>query len=219
MEGTIGVAWIGSSSELARLAAASTTGRRMLTVATFNDLSGALAHNAAWNAQVCIVEEDLLPRHGLGLVNGLRATQADLRFLLLGDHAHMPRVHAALIAGVDGLLPYNARPADLHGAIRTVAGGDVSIPASILTTWVQHLRGLHAPPADGLSAREQEVLHLLAQGLTYKGIGEQLHISAFTVKNHVHRILAKLGVRTRMEAVRRFLHYRHGEAVGGRSRL
>lgn len=219
MEGTISVAWIGSSTELARLAAPSAMGRRMRMVAKFDDLSGALAHNGAWNAQVCILEETLLPSHGLGLVNGLRATQADLRFLLLGDHAHMPRVHAALIAGVDGLLPYNARPADLHGAIRTVAGGDVSIPAPILTAWVQHVRRLHAPLTNGLSAREQEVLHLLAQGLTYKAIGEDLHISAFTVKNHVHRILAKLGVRTRMEAVRRFLHYRHGEAVGGRSRL
>lgn len=113
-------------------------------------------------------------------------------------------LHGALDAGADGYLLKNLEPDQLRRAIRQVlAGGGALSPEITRRVMAAAARG--ARPAAGLSPREQEVLGELAHGATTAEIAATLHISPNTVKTYVRRILEKLDVSNRTEAVARAL--------------
>jgi DNA-binding NarL/FixJ family response regulator len=107
----------------------------------------------------------------------------------------------ALDAGARGVLLRETEPARLASALRAAASGLLVLDAG-LADWVLRRRS-ETPdaPMEDLTARESEVLALLAQGLTNKAIAARLGISDHTAKFHVNSILAKLGVGSRTEAV------------------
>lgn len=111
-------------------------------------------------------------------------------------------------AGADALLPARVPPDELARAVTGALAGSATVAASL--QWALH--GAFAPaagaprppgllPADALSAREQEVVALLAEGRTNREIAETLSVSLATVKTHLVRIYAKLGVRNRAGAL------------------
>ena len=112
-------------------------------------------------------------------------------------------------AGAAGFLLKNAPPSDLLAAIRTVHTGDAVIaPSATRRLLARVATGTDAtrPVADdsrlaSLTEREREVLELIARGLSNAEISGQLFLSETTVKTHVSRVLAKLGVRDRVQAV------------------
>jgi DNA-binding NarL/FixJ family response regulator len=114
---------------------------------------------------------------------------------------------AALRAGASGFLLKNAPPEELLAAIRTVAGGDAVVAPRITRRLLDRFAGQFvARPDDeprlaALTAREREVLLLVAQGLTNAEIANRLAISEATVKAHVGRILTKLDLRDRVQIV------------------
>ncbi len=120
-------------------------------------------------------------------------------------------VHDALAAGVRGLLPRDATASILAASISAAVRGLVVLdPELARGAWrsrdalAPSDSGLgQAPPVEELTARELEVLQLLAEGLPNKTIGHRLHISEHTAKYHVNAILGKLGAQTRTEAVAR----------------
>jgi DNA-binding NarL/FixJ family response regulator len=107
----------------------------------------------------------------------------------------------ALRAGARAALPYAATPAQIVAAIHAVAAGLAAIPASEMSLLVP--AAAPAPLAEPLTPREQDVLEMLAEGLSNKMIAYRLSMSAHTAKFHVNAILAKLGAGTRTEAVTR----------------
>jgi DNA-binding NarL/FixJ family response regulator len=111
-------------------------------------------------------------------------------------------VDACLRAGARGYLLKDAESLRLPEQILTVVEGHVALDpraADVLTNYLHH----YDPLPELLNMRELQVLRLIAQGLTNKEIGGQLHLSENTVKGYVKEILAKLGVRNRVEAVLR----------------
>ncbi|WP_353649053.1 response regulator transcription factor [Nakamurella sp. A5-74] len=117
-------------------------------------------------------------------------------------------VFAALRAGASGFLLKDARPEDLLGAIRSVAAGDSVVAPSatrrLIATVVDQLPGpdrASAARLDVLTAREREVLQLIAAGATNPEIAIQLYMAEATVKTHVGRLLSKLAVRDRVGLV------------------
>lgn len=117
---------------------------------------------------------------------------------------------AAIKAGASGFLLKNAPPADLLAAIRTVHTGDAVIAPSATRRLLSHVANGGAvtsspdpedPRLAALTDREREVLELIAQGLSNAEISASLYLSETTVKTHVRRVLAKLGVRDRVQAV------------------
>ena len=116
-------------------------------------------------------------------------------------------VYEALRAGAGGFLLKDASPARLAEAVRTVAAGEALLAPAVTRRLVE--RFVRRPPPggtrpaalDGLTDREQEVLVLIARGLSNGEIAGRLHLSEATVKTHVGRVLGKLGVRDRVGAV------------------
>lgn len=113
-------------------------------------------------------------------------------------------VHGALKAGARGFLLKDAGPPLLVQAIRAAAAGDALIAPSVTARLLQ--RFAEAPtgappvqPIEPLTAREEEVLLTVAQGLTNPEIADALHISLSTVKSHLASLMAKLGARNRVE--------------------
>ncbi|MCX4509265.1 response regulator transcription factor [Streptomyces sp. NBC_01619] len=118
-------------------------------------------------------------------------------------------VYEALRAGASGFLLKDAPPADLISAVRIVAAGEALLAPSVTRRLIADLVDKRpAPRKDraalrlgGLTPRETEVLELIARGLSNQEIAEHLVLAEQTVKTHIGRILAKLGLRDRAQAV------------------
>jgi DNA-binding NarL/FixJ family response regulator len=116
-------------------------------------------------------------------------------------------VYEALRAGADGFMLKDTPPSQLAEAVRTVAAGEALLAPAVTRRLIE--RYVSRPPSDAvkrerfaeLTDRELEVLQLLTQGLSNVEIGGQLFLSEATVKTHVTRVLSKLGVRDRVQAV------------------
>jgi DNA-binding NarL/FixJ family response regulator len=114
-------------------------------------------------------------------------------------------VYDALRAGASGFLLKDTPPEHLVDGIRTVAQGDALLAPSITRRLIEHYVRLAAPPirpaglAD-LTARERDVLILIAQGLSNTEISDRLHLSPATVKTHIAHLYRKLGARDRAQA-------------------
>lgn len=158
-------------------------------------------------------------------VDGVEATRrivdsgSDARVIILTTFDLDEYVHAGLRAGASGFLLKDAQPAELLGAIRAIAGGDAVVAPSatrrLLDTYAHRLvvpaeEGLHArhrddrdhrAKLDQLTAREVQVLMLVARSHTNNEIAERLVVTEATVKSHVGRILAKLQLRDRVQIV------------------
>ena len=152
-------------------------------------------------------------------VNGIAATERlvaalpECRVVILTTFDLDEYAFAALRAGASGFLLKDARPAELVAAIRSVASGDAVVSPRVTRRMLEMFAG-HLP-ADGartepgaidvrlqpLTARELEVLRAIAEGLSNAEIAARLVLSEATVKTHVGRILAKLALRDRVQAV------------------
>ncbi|MEO3780707.1 response regulator transcription factor [Micromonospora sp. B11E3] len=126
-------------------------------------------------------------------------------------------VYRALRAGACGFLLKTTPPKALGEALHSAARGDALLSPAITRRLIDHYtataRAVRAPGLAGLTARETEVLRLMARGLSNREIAAQLFLGEATVKTHVNRIFAKLGVRDRVQAV--VLAYETGAAQPG----
>ena len=159
-------------------------------------------------------------------LDGLEATRRILdqpgpetRVLILTTFEHDDYVFQALRAGASGFLLKTAPPEQLINAVRVVAGGEAllspSITRRVIAEFAHHpaLTSTPSPALDTLTARELEVLTLVARGLSNAEIAAHLVVGETTVKTHVGRILMKLGLRDRVQAV--VLAYEHGLVRSG----
>lgn len=134
----------------------------------------------------------------LGGVDAIAAICAEFRqarIIVLTTYDGDEDIYRGLQSGAKGYLLKDSQPSELLSAIRIVHSGQQYIPPDVGAKLAQRL---HNPE---LSARESEVLHSLAQGLSNADIAAALNIGESTVKSHVNRILSKLGVNDRTQAV------------------
>jgi DNA-binding NarL/FixJ family response regulator len=130
-------------------------------------------------------------------------------------------VYDALAAGASGFLLKDAQPEELVAGIRVVASGEALLAPTVTRRLIEDFSRarpgrLETPPGvDELTPREREVWGLLAQGLSNAEIAERLIVGETTVKTHVARVLMKLGLRDRVQAV--VLAYESGVVTPGKS--
>ncbi|GIE17176.1 response regulator [Winogradskya humida] len=141
------------------------------------------------------------------------------RILILTTFDLDDYVFAALRAGASGFLLKDAPAADLVHAVRVVAAGEGLLAPSVTRTLIEEFASRpradrpRATALNGLTPRETEVLRLIAQGLSNQEIAAALVVAEQTVKTHVGRVLAKLGLRDRAQAV--VLAYETGLVAAG----
>ncbi|GIJ80458.1 DNA-binding response regulator, NarL/FixJ family, contains REC and HTH domains [Micromonospora phaseoli] len=144
---------------------------------------------------------------GVTATRDITAAQAGVRVLVLTTYHVDDAVRAALLAGASGFLLKDAVPDELTMAVRAVAAGeawlDPAVTRKLLTEFAT--LGEHRRPTTGelgrLTDRERQVLVQMAHGLSNAEIAVRLHIGDATVKTHVGRVLMKLGLRDRAQAV------------------
>ncbi|GAA4526720.1 response regulator [Nonomuraea ferruginea] len=134
---------------------------------------------------------------GVAAIKELTRLGIGARVLVLTTYDTDRDVLPAIEAGATGYLLKDTRRDDLIRAVRTAARGESVLSPSVATRLVGQVR----TPADPLSARELEVLDLIAQGTTNREVAARLFISEATVKSHLLHIYAKLGVNDRAAAV------------------
>jgi DNA-binding NarL/FixJ family response regulator len=152
---------------------------------------------------------------------GDAAGAGGVRVLMLTTFDLNEYVYEALRAGASGFLLKDVPPEQLAAGIRVVASGDALLAPSITRRLIAEFAHNAPTPAepprglDELTARELEVFKLVARGLSNSEIAAELVVSETTVKTHVARVLMKLGLRDRVQAV--VLAYESGVAVPGRA--
>jgi DNA-binding NarL/FixJ family response regulator len=149
---------------------------------------------------------------GLEATRRILAADRGARILILTTFDLDEYVYEALRAGASGFVLKDDSPEQLIAAIRTVASGDALLSPTVTRRVIRRFAALQPPTPpkelDELSEREREVFRLVARGLSNAEIGQELFIGETTVKTHVTHILAKLGLRDRVQAV--VLAYRTG---------
>lgn len=168
---------------------------------------GAVSAARAYRPDLVLMDVRMPDLDGIAATREVLAGSPDVRVVILTTFEQDDYIFGALNAGASGFLLKRTRPEELIAAIHTVAGGDSLLSPSVTRIVIEHMG--HQPPPDGkttgqldeLTPRELEVLELLARGRSNGEIAAELVIEESTVKTHVKRILMKLNLRDRVQAV------------------
>lgn len=139
---------------------------------------------------------------GIESIKRIIAMKPNQRIIVLTSYTGDDKLFQAIKAGALGYLIKDAQPEELVESIRSVHAGEPSLDPTIAWRILREMSGVETskPSAEDLSERELEVLRLLAQGKTDQEIAKELVLTDVTVRTHISRILAKLGLKNRVQA-------------------
>ncbi|WP_432058524.1 response regulator [Streptomyces sp. bgisy022] len=165
----------------------------------------ALVRVPALRPRVAVLDVRLPDGDGVSVCRELRSRMPDLACLMLTSFDDEEALLDSIMAGASGYVLKQIQGSDLVQAVRTVAAGQSLLDPSATTRLMARLRQEQQPPEEGdalpgLTDREREILALIGEGLTNRQIGQRLYLAEKTVKNHISRLLAKLGVERRIQA-------------------
>ena len=177
-------------------------------VGTCSNGAEALRLVPEWRPQVVLMDIQMPRMSGVECTARLKRLLPAVQIIILTVYEDTDTIFKALRAGACGYLLKRCAPQEILSAIRDILQGGAPMTSAIARKLVAAFQEPvpQEDPATPLSAREREILDLLAQGLSNKEIGARLNLSPFTVKNHLARVFEKLHVRCRTEAVMAFLH-------------
>jgi len=162
----------------------------------------------ASGADVLVTDSGVPILTELQIIPELIKASPKLRVALIGMEADPVTFIRAVRAGVLGYVLKDASSADVADAVRSVARDEAVCPRCLCRSLFEFVAAPQLPPTClqskhpfGLTRREQQLIEMMGRGLTNKEIATQLNLSEQTVKNHVHRVLQKVGAGDRLEAV------------------
>lgn len=193
-------------------------------VAICPNAESALAQIPKLKCNLVLMDINLPGQSGIECLRALKAQLPGLRVVMLTSYDENDKLFQSLMAGADGYLLKRVGSARLLEALRDIVAGGAPISPQIARRMVEYFHKLDASnmsprrqpaaPADAgvaaLTAREREVLELLAGGATPKEVAAKLNISWQTVRNHIRFIYDKLHVHTRTDAVLKYLGHSAG---------
>ncbi|MFC4463534.1 response regulator [Streptomyces xiangluensis] len=165
----------------------------------------ALVRVPALRPDVAVLDVRLPDGDGITVCRELRSRMPELACLMLTSFDDEEALLDSIMAGASGYVLKQIQGSDLVSAVRTVAAGQSLLDPSATTRLMARLRNDQQKEEEpdalpGLTSREQEILALIGEGLTNRQIGQRLYLAEKTVKNHISRLLAKLGVERRIQA-------------------
>jgi two-component system response regulator DevR len=162
----------------------------------------ARARIAATQPDVVLLDMRLPDGNGIDVCRDVRSDNPNIRCIILTAYDDDEAINAAVLAGASGYVLKEVRGNRLIENVRTVAAGGSLLGRSLTQRVVERIRTEHQADSrfEALSTRENEVLELIAEGLTNRQIGETLALAEKTVKNYVSSLLSKLGLQRRTQA-------------------
>ncbi len=176
-------------------------------ISDFSNVETALKNLPHEWPNVLLMDINLPKMSGIECVSKLKAMRPQLQVIMLTVYVESEKIFQSLMAGASGYLIKQTPPAEIINAIMEMHRGGSPMSSQIARKVVQYIQQLEQPRAEtaSLSKREHEILAYLAKGFQYKEIADKLSISIETVHVHVRHIYEKLHVRSRTEAVVKFL--------------
>jgi DNA-binding NarL/FixJ family response regulator len=161
----------------------------------------AVGRIAATAPDVAILDAHLPDGSGIDVCRDVRSTLPGVQCLILTAFDDDQAAAAAVLAGASGYVLKDIRGNRLVESVRRVAAGENLMPPAVTRRAFERIQATVAEPGrTDLTARERQVLGLIADGLTNRQIGERLELAEKTVKNYVSGLLAKLGMERRTQA-------------------
>ncbi|WP_280381524.1 response regulator transcription factor [Nocardia wallacei] len=163
----------------------------------------ALARIPALRPNVAVLDVRLPDGNGIELCRDLLSQLDDLRCLIFTSFTDDQAMLDAILAGASGYVVKDIKGLELARAVKEVGAGRSMLDNRAAAALMQQLRRRiedRDDPLAGLTAKEREILDLLAEGLTNREIGERMFLAEKTVKNYVSRLLSKLGLERRTQA-------------------
>lgn len=161
----------------------------------------ALDDAARLRPDVVVLDRRLPDGDGIAAIARLKAAAPGARVLVLTGEGTPAMAADVAEAGGSGLILKVGNLGELQEGVRLVAAGDVAYSKGLLGGALDRLAGRAADPGAALTPRERETLHLLGDGLGPAEISHKLGVALNTARNHVQRVLEKLGARSQLEAV------------------
>jgi DNA-binding NarL/FixJ family response regulator len=156
---------------------------------------------ASTHPDVVLLDQRLPDGDGVAAIPDLYKMRPDTQIVVLTANTSEAVLVAAVEAGAAGFVTKTGTIEEVVGAVRAAATGDTVIAPALLgrllARVVRHERGI----GSDLTPREREILELLAEGLSNAAIAERLHVSVYTVRNHVANLSTKLGAHSKLEAL------------------
>lgn len=182
----------------------------LTVVGEASDSVQAVSETAELLPQVVLIDAQLPGEQSLEALRQIHQLSGEIRVLLLASQENEALLYEALRAGANGYITKESAPDELAQSVRAAARGEVlvqpQLAARLLTRFGERERNARSgTPQESLTAREQEVLQLLARGLRNKEIAARLFVSERTVNFHLANIYAKLRVSGRTEALSKAL--------------
>lgn len=179
-----------------------------------------------YNPDVVIMDINMPDMDGITAIQEIKKLDANTKVLALTGYDDSDLIYRAMKVGARGYILKTMAASQLVTAIEEVANGKIYLPSSLIAKFFEHFQATireEAKPKQEetenllayLTQREEEVLELLTQGITYKGVAKQLFISETTVKTHVNNIFQKLQVNDRTQAVL----YAINHSIGSRRKM
>lgn len=161
----------------------------------------AIGRIPACQPDVAILDVRLPDGDGISVCRDVRSTLPDLRCLMLTSFSDDEALMGAIMAGASGYLLKQVRGIELAAAVRRIANGESLLDPAVTQQVLDRLRQpSNDDPLKNLTDQERRILDLIAQSLTNRQIGAELHLAEKTVKNYVSNLLVKLGMSRRTEA-------------------
>jgi DNA-binding NarL/FixJ family response regulator len=176
---------------------------------TFKTAEEAMEAIPRMKADIVIMDINLPGINGIECIRLTAPKTNHTQFMMFTVYENDEKVFEALKAGASGYLLKNTGLVNIIEALKELHDGGSPMSSNIARKLVRTFQAPaknSPPPDDTLSSRENEILQLLARGLLYKEISDQLSISTSTVRQHIHRIYEKLHVQNRTEAINKAFH-------------
>lgn len=175
-------------------------------VGSAHDVDTAIAEIRGYDPDVVLVDVHMPDGGGIAVIESVGETNPDVKFLALSVSDQAEDVIAMIRAGARGYVTKTIEPPDLADAVRRIHAGDAvfspRLAGFVLDAFAGAIPSDQDPELDQLTAREKDVLRLIARGFAYKQVARKLEISIKTVETHVSSVLRKLQLSNRHELAR-----------------